>query len=331
MALAPLTDATKPIKSKGLFDASAAGGVSYEDWAKKAQGGAMPSIAPSQVNDSVVDEVNKITSQDSALMQAAKTEGLKVANSRGLLNSSIAAGAAQDATLKYAMPLASQEASQNFERNANARNFEYGMASQDSAQGFQSAENTLSRGLEERMQGASIAAADRQQIRAIASNEGMAAAERAFRDKLQTQQNEFAAGQAGLDRGFQSSENALSRSFQEKMAGLDRGLQEKIASWNLASTDRNAAANFVSNMESIYQNQYASIMANTNLSAEDRSMYLSAARGLRDQQLNLVEQMYDVDLNWGAAPAGTTTTTTAPPGPTSATPNNDGLLYGSPL
>jgi hypothetical protein len=75
-------------------------------------------------------------------------------------------------------------------------------------------------------------------------------------------------------------------------------LQTQIAKWNLSSTDRNAAAQFVTNMEGMYQNQYNSIMANTALSAKDRTNYLTAAKNLRNTQLNMVEQMYNVDLTW---------------------------------
>lgn len=254
MAIAPLTTATKPIVSKGLYSAAGTG-TSYEDWQKTAKPGTgMPSIAPSQVDDSVANKVTAITKQDSPLMQAAATEGLKIANRRGLLNSSIAAGASTGAALDRALPIASQDASQDFQRNSAARSFEYGMAAQDSSQ----------------------AAADTQQIRDIKSREGLAAEERNLQTKMQ--QTEI---------GYQKGERAL-----------DRGLQEKLASWNLKSSDRNAAAQLLTNMESMYQQSYQSVMNNTALSAADRTAQLTSAKNLRDRQLNLVEQMYAIDLTW---------------------------------
>lgn len=213
----------KPIRTKGLFDAAAyeaanpgakdyAGG-SYEHFKTVGvpAGAKFPSIAPEQVNDSVADKVKSITEKDSPLMQMARTEGLQIANGRGLLNSSMAAGAAQDAMLRYATPIASQDASQDFQRNQNARAFEYSTVAQD-------------------------------------------------------------------------------REIE---------LQEKLASWNLASSDRNAAAQFLTNMEQIYAAQHQSIMANPNLSAADRTAFLASAKALRDRQLDFVQQMYDVSLDWG--------------------------------
>jgi hypothetical protein len=440
MAIAELSAATKPIRTKGLFDAAAAG-KSYEDWQKAAGGSAMPSIAPAQVDDSVADRIGQITAQDSPLMQAARTEGLKVANRRGLLNSSMAAGASQGAALNYALPIASQDAGQDFQRNQAARAFEYGMAGQDSAQAWQAGESALNRDLEERlqgrdiasrekltlaqiasteglakaqreldlvmqrnaisavdqqqirqiastegmaaaeralqerlqgrditsreglakaqreleerMQGAAISAADRQQLRDIASREGMAAAERelqqlmqgkdiasreklvgqdiASREKLTLAQIASTEGMAAADRaledmmqsraigaaekqqirdiksreGLAAAERELQRQlqqqdiqFQQGERKLDRQLQEKLASWNLNSADRNAAASMLTAMEGMYQNQFSAILANTAMSAKDRESFLNAAKNLRDKQLNMVEQLYNVDLKW---------------------------------
>ena len=255
MALAPLSAATKPIKTAGLFDATAAGGKTFADWQKTAKPTeAMPSIAPSQVDDSVVNKLNTITAGDSPLMQAARTEGLKVANRRGLLNSSIAAGATQTAMLQAALPIAQQEAAQDFQRNQDARQFEYGMASQGFAQDFQSSESALDRALQTDMQ-----------IRDIASREGLAAADRALQEKLQ--KNEI--------------------KYQETARKLDRQLQEKIASWNLSSDDRNAAAQLLSNLESIYASQANAIMANTNLSSSQRSSQMKSLQNLRSRQLSM--------------------------------------------
>lgn len=308
MALAPT--AIKPIKSKGLFDAVGAGGKSYKDWTKTAGANeAMPSIAPTQVDDSVVNKLNKITAQDSPIMQAARTEGLKVANRRGLLNSSMAAGATQASMLQAALPIAQQEASQDFGRNRDARAFEYGMASQDSAQGFQSGENALDRGLQDRMQGRDIASREKLTLAQIASSEGMAAADRALEDLMQSRALGAADRQQIRDissrEGLAAAERYLQKQMQDREIryqrterNLDRSLQQKLASWNLASGDRNAAAQLLTNMESMYQTSFQSIMNNQALSAEQRTAQLTAAKALRDRQLNFVEQLYDVDLKW---------------------------------
>ena len=58
-------------------------------------------------------QVENITAKDSPLMQLARTRGLQQSNQRGLLNSSMAVGAAQDSVLNAATPLATFDADIN--------------------------------------------------------------------------------------------------------------------------------------------------------------------------------------------------------------------------
>jgi hypothetical protein len=58
-------------------------------------------------------QANKIMGQDSPLMVQARNDGMLAAGKRGLTNSSIAAGAAQGAATRAAVPLAQQNAAAN--------------------------------------------------------------------------------------------------------------------------------------------------------------------------------------------------------------------------
>ncbi|MCL7941225.1 hypothetical protein M8009_13105 [Halomonas sp. ATCH28] len=60
--------------------------------------------------DSVQGQMQGLMSQDNNLMKQARTSGLQKANQRGLLNSSMAVGASQDAMIRNAMPMAQQDA-----------------------------------------------------------------------------------------------------------------------------------------------------------------------------------------------------------------------------
>lgn len=60
--------------------------------------------------DMVENRVQGIISKNSPLMQQAQTSALKSMNARGLLNSSMAVGAAHDATIRQALPIAQQDA-----------------------------------------------------------------------------------------------------------------------------------------------------------------------------------------------------------------------------
>ena len=187
------------------------------------------------IDESVTRAVTQTMAQDSPLMTQARTQGLQQGNRRGLLNSSMAVGAAQDSAYRAALPIAQQEAQQ-----ASARN----MQSMD-----------------------------------IAARERMMDTDIAARERMQE-----------TDIGYQTAERAL-----------DRELQERIASWNLASSDQNAAAQMLSNMEGMFADNYRSIMANPNLSASARADQITSMMNLRDAQLDFVQQMYSIDLDWPRA------------------------------
>lgn len=61
-------------------------------------------------NETVAGNLDNILAKDSPLMQRAATTGLQTANSRGLLNSSLAAGEAQNSIIQNAMPIATTDA-----------------------------------------------------------------------------------------------------------------------------------------------------------------------------------------------------------------------------
>jgi hypothetical protein len=260
-------------------------------------------------DDTVAGQVAKLTAQDSTLNQMARTEGLKAANRRGLLNSSMAVNASQDAVLQNVLPIASQDAAQAFQKNQAAKQFEYGMVGQTQQQGWQTAENIAQRGflgtqadldrdLQQTLQAKQITANDVALVKQIASTEGIESANRALQKALQEADIQFRMSEGNLDRAAAVAAQDKDIAFKRSESALDRSLQEQIAKWNLSSNDRNAAAQMLTNMETMYQNSYSSIMANTNLDSKTRTSYLAAAKSMRDTQINMVEQMYNVDLTW---------------------------------
>lgn len=62
-------------------------------------------------------------SQNSGIMRQAAAKGMQTANRRGLLNSSIAAGASQAEVLERAVPMAMQTAQQNAQQNLSYQEF----------------------------------------------------------------------------------------------------------------------------------------------------------------------------------------------------------------
>lgn len=268
-------------------------------------GGLFPGSKPKPDPTKVATQLQEITKQGSPLMQQAKTDALKLANRRGLVNSSMAVGASQDAALRTALPIASQDASSALQEKLQAKQIA-------STEGMQAKEIASTEGMQEKQ----IAASMEMQLKDIASTEGIAAAERALREKLQDQTISaadrqqlrdiaFRAEQGGLDRALSETQQIRSLESLTGENALDRELQERLANLNLASNDRNAAATLMTNMEAAYNDQYVAIMSNPNLSKSQREQQLAAAKALRDTRLNFVEQMYEIDLVWGEADGDT--------------------------
>lgn len=189
-----------------------------------------PLMAPK--SEDVAGEIGRVLDKGGPLMKQAQTTGLQMANRRGLLNSSMAVGAAQDEVLKVAVPIGSQQAQQNFQSNQQDR-------------GFEQQRNLQSRDLNTRID---ISNAD--------------------------------------------------RNTEREQRGLDRALQEKIASWNIDTDERKSASSMLTTMEQTFAAQYASIMGNTAMDAGTRERLIQNMQVERRNRINLVEQMYNIRLNW---------------------------------
>lgn len=70
-------------------------------------------------DQTVEGSLNKIIAKDSPLMQQAAARAMAEKNNRGLINSSMAVGAGQDAVIGQALPIAQQDAQTRY--NANAK------------------------------------------------------------------------------------------------------------------------------------------------------------------------------------------------------------------
>lgn len=263
------------------------------------------------VDDSMANMVTKLASADSNLNRMARTEGLKAANSRGLLNSSMAVGASQDAVLKNVLPIASQDSAQAFQKNMAAKAFEYGMTSQVGQQAWQTAENIAQRGflgtqaeldrnLQRALQTQQINSQQLMQTRQIAATAGIEAANRKLSRDLQENDIQFRMKEGNLDRAaaLQAQKNDIA--FQTSQNALTRNLQREIANLNISATEKAGAAQFITNMETMYQSAYNSILSNENLDAATRTQYLTAIKNMRNDQLDFVRQMYHVPLTWSA-------------------------------
>lgn len=177
--------------------------------------------------------------------------------------------------------------------------------------------------------GMSLSQEEKLALANISSREGMQAADiEAARERLSMelgnraslQQAELAAAKERL--GMQLSQQdslaleelraaeerlGIEISSRQAMQARDIELQERLAQMNLGANDRNAAAQIAQAFEASYSNIIAGIMANPDIPAAERQRYLNHAARVRDSNLNLVEQFYGIELNWGSPVGGSNT------------------------
>lgn len=211
-------------------------------------------VAP---NQTVQNQLSNIVDSNSPLMQQARTTALQQMNRRGLINSSMAIGAGQDAVIKNALPIAQQDA-QMFGRagefNANAANqmAQFNTGQTNSARQFSAAAQNQS---ELANQAAKNSAA---QFTAGAANQASLA-----NASAQNQAAQFSANSANTaSQQYANALNAtvnkmMDQSLQTALANADS--QTKIELQNIdAATRKDLAAT-----EAAYKNQMqASASAN---------------------------------------------------------------------
>lgn len=245
----------------------------------------MPSFT--QQNDSVEKRLSGLMKTDSNYMTQAATAGLQAGNRRGLLNSTMAIGAAQDSAARAALPIAQQDAQQAFAKNMSRQDF-------DQSRNLQ--QNDIQS--REYMQGRDIGNSQFMQGRDISFRGEQAGLDRQQQTAMQERDIGFRSSEAGLDRDQQRFLQGREIEANSAERSLDRSLQERLASMNLSSSDRNAAAELLRSMELAFSEDYRSLMSNPSLDQAARSSQIQSMMRLRDTRLDFIQQMYQVKLEW---------------------------------
>jgi hypothetical protein len=200
-------------------------------------------------NELVSSQLQKLLATDSPYLQQARNKAAQTANSRGLLNSAMAAGWGESAAIDAAAPIAQADAGA------------YTSAARDN----QSAQNTVS------LNNAS-AANQAEMARAAAANQAsMAAANMQMQDRLndkqtsnqyqtQQEQNKFAAAQQDKQNAFTAAQQDKNQGFQ-----LEQLKQNMNLAYDKMTVDQTNA----------YASGYLNIV-NSNMPQADKELALSS-------------------------------------------------------
>lgn len=233
------------------------------------------------------DRLNAILGSNSPLMQRAASQGHMLANRRGLLNASMAAGAAQAAMVDAATPLALQEGQ---------------VASAEHQQGRQISSN-------EYMQGRDIASQQYMQANQIAHEQYMQLQNNEL--QILMQQSDIDSQELMQERDIQlqewlmSEDSALQLALQEGdiasdhwIAQLDADTRAAIANLQVGASDREKIGAASASLQQQYNSNYQAILNNPDLPADQRETELTHIRNVLLNGISLIEQTYGVELTW---------------------------------
>lgn len=275
-------------------------------------------------NVSVADNVDKITSQDSALMQRAATTGARAANKRGLANSSIAVGAAQEEVLKAATPIATADAANTTSTNiadANMRGQKEMQQVDVQAQsdrlaaqlGSNAALQAAQLAAQKEMQGLQLTSQEKQQVADLAAAKERLGMQLTSTDALQAKdiaaQKERLDAQLGSTAALQSADLKAAMERLQTQAGATAALQSAdIAAQGARQTEalasqkdiaeKNIAAQLTMNASGQTTEQR---IAQMNIAGQDRER--AAALAASYQQT--YAQMYESIVSNKDLPAAT--------------------------
>jgi hypothetical protein len=216
-------------------------------------------------NQNVAKEMTGLLARDSPLMVQARTQGMQTAASRGLLSSSMAAGAASGAMIDRAMPIAAQNAAQGAAANRSYQDF------------TQSGD----------LQGQQIAAQERLAANDITARQDIQQTDIAAQKELQA---------ADLAESAQRQATQIASDTSER--GLDRGMQTRLAEMNLGAAEQSNAAGMLNAAQANYSMQFQGIMANTNMNAEQREAQIGLARRELDRRVAVTETFFAINIEW---------------------------------
>lgn len=277
-------------------------------------------------DDSVATKLNGLLSQSSPLMTQASTQAAQAANKRGLQNSSIAVESGQDALIKNALPIASQDAAATTQKNLSAQGTAQSKELQ--AQGIVGQKELLAQNIvgQQALQNSSIDAQAKLQYNQIASTEKMTQAqiestEHVAQMNIENQQTllgrQLNAAETQQIRQIAATDTLqkASISSQEKIAGMQISSnkelaqiqtqsQQTIAGMNISAADRQNATNANIAIQNTYATMFDTIANNPNIPADVRQQYLDSIKAQAQNSSVLVQSLYKSNVTWPTTGGG---------------------------
>jgi hypothetical protein len=245
---------------------------------------------PTQVqvtpSSTVQTQLDRIIAKDSPLMQQAERRAKQAMNARGLLNSSIAVGAGQDAVIQNALPIAQQDAS-TF-HDANVRSVD----AQNAAKGFKATADNQASQLNAQL------GTDVSKQNAAFQNEAAAKTADAA-NTMDLAKLDYAKGlELGkLDSTTRENIAKLQSDTQMKMAQLDNQTKTVLSAMDNQYRQLLQASQTAANLYNQTVNAIANISIQPNLSANTKNAAIASQINILNEGLKLTQEITQKDAD----------------------------------
>ena len=273
--------------------------------------------------ETVSENLTGLLAAESPYMQVAKLGGFQTAHKRGLLNSSIAAGAAQKAAIEAGYPIAAADAAAANEAKKMGYQGEItgALAEQGAshAQALAELQGYLSSGL-----------SGQQALETLAANAYKAAIDSGLSAQEARQHMERIVRQAAIDSGLSAQEarqhmerivrqGAIDSRLSTQQANeaialegvkqdganyrlqLENSASADIAKMKLTSAETESVSGQVRTLGDAYARNVSLIQSDPNLSPEAKTTALANQKAIYENNMNLVTSMYGIELAWTPA------------------------------
>ena len=251
--------------------------------------------------ETVSENLTGLLAAESPYMQVAKLGGLQTAHKRGLLNSSIAAGAAQKAAIEAGYPIAAADAAAANEAKKMGYQGEItgALAEQGAshAQALAELQGYLSSGL-----------SGQQALETLAANAYKAAIDSGLSAQEARQHMERIVRQGAIDSRLsaqQANEAIALEGVKQDGANyrlqLENGASADIAKMKLTSAETESVSGQVRTLGDAYARNVSLIQSDPNLSPEAKTTALANQKAIYENNMNLVTSMYGIELAWTPA------------------------------
>ena len=280
-----------------------------------------PSYTPS-TESTVAGQMEGLLSSSSPYMEAARASGIETANTRGLLNTSMAGEASQKAAIESALPIAQQDATTFGEAGltgyqgliqSGLSTQEYGQEAaktnvQAGASAKLSAQEATQTAIQTAYNAAVTAGISAQEATQTAGLEGYRAALTAG---LSEQDAVEALIQAGYDSELASQISAQEAAQAQSLEAIvqeganlrqqvELAANETIAAMELTSQEQRSLADSVTSLGDEFMVQLTSVQSNPDLTDEAKTGIIATLQDSYKTTIDTTASVYGAEVDWSA-------------------------------